>query len=450
MTDRVGEVPTIDNLVIGLGVTGRAVARALIQRGETVVATEDRPTDATRALAAELGIDLRETPSVDEVADLVVRAARVLPSPGIPDNHPAMVAARVAGAPVRSEFDLAAGWDTRPVVAVTGTNGKTTVTTLVTDMIVAGGRHAVAVGNTDVPLVEAIDDPMVDVFVVEASSFRIAHSERFAPCVAAWLNFAPDHLDVHASLAAYEAAKAKLLRDQSPDDVAILNADDPVVMSHSGPARRVTFSAERGDWHVSAEQLVSPSGVPFVAVADLPRSRPHDIANALAAAAIAHEAGVDLDAVARVLRQFVGLPHRVELVAEVDGVSWVNDSKATVPQAASAAISGFDSVVLIAGGRGKGLDPTPLTEHADRIRSVIAIGEAASDIERVFGDVGVAVTIAGSMAEAVAAARAVARPGDAVLLSPGGASQDWYPNYAARGDDFAALVRTIGTEEVRS
>jgi UDP-N-acetylmuramoylalanine--D-glutamate ligase len=299
-------------------------------------------------------------------------------------------------------------------------------------------------------MVEAIDDPTVDVFVVEASSFRIAHSDRFAPHVAAWLNFAPDHLDVHASLAAYEAAKAKLLRHQSPDDVAVLNADDPVVMAHSGPARRVTFSAERGDWHVSAGHLVAPSGDPFVAVADLPRSRPHDIANALAAAAIAHEAGVDLDAIAHVLRHFVGLPHRVELIAELDGVSWVNDSKATVPEAASAAISGFDSVVLIAGGRGKGLDPAPLAQNADRIRSVVAIGEAAPDIERLFSDIGVPVSTAGSMAEAVEAARAVAVPGDAVLLSPGGASQDWYANYAARGDDFAALVRSIGTEEVRS
>jgi UDP-N-acetylmuramoylalanine--D-glutamate ligase len=445
----VDEAP-IANLVIGLGVTGRAVARALVQRGETVVATEDRPTDTTRAFAAELGIGLREVPTVDEVADLVTRAARVLPSPGIPDNHPAMVATRVAGSQVRSEFDLAAGWDTRPVLAVTGTNGKTTVTTLVTDMIEEGGRHAVAVGNTDVPLVEAIDDPTVDVFVVEASSFRIAHSDRFAPRVACWLNFAPDHLDVHASLGAYEAAKAKLLRDQSPGDVAVLNADDPVVMAHGGPARLVTFSADNGDWHVADAHLVSPTGDPFVAVADLPRSRPHDIANALAAAAIAHEAGVELDAVARVLQRFAGLPHRVELVAEIDGVSWVDDSKATVPQAASAAISGFDSVVLIAGGRGKGLDPTPLTDHSDRIRAVVAIGEAAPEIERLFRDIGVPVTVATSMAEAVAAAGAVARPGDAVLLSPGGASQDWYTNYAARGDDFAALVRAIGTEEVRS
>ncbi len=439
----------IENLVVGLGITGRAVARALVQRGQPVVATDDRPTDAIRQVAVELGIDLRERPSDEEVAALVSSAVRVLPSPGIPDAHPAMVAARAAGAAVRSELDLAAEWDDRPVVAITGTNGKTTVTTLVTAMIEADGRHALAVGNTDVPFVEAIDDPSVDLFVVEASSFRIAHSHRFAPHVATWLNFAPDHLDVHASLAAYEAAKAKLLRDQSPDDVAILNADDPVVMSHSGPARRVTFSADHGDWKVWDDSLLTADGEAFVAVGELARARPHDIANALAAAATARAAGVGLDPIARVLRGFTGLPHRVELIAEVDGVQWVDDSKATVPEAAAAAIAGFDSVVLIAGGKGKGLDPAPMAAQPERMRAVVAIGEAAASIVALFEDIGVAVEVAESMRAAVSAARRLAHPGDVVLLSPGGASQDWYADYAARGDDFAELVRGLDTEEVR-
>ena len=437
----------IENLVIGLGITGRAVARALVRRGQPVVATEDRPAESTRQVADELGIDLREQPTDEEVADLVSSAVRVLPSPGIPDTHPAMVAARAAGAAVRSELDLATEWDDRPVVAITGTNGKTTVTTLVTEMVEADGRHALAVGNTDVPFVEAIDDPSVDLFVVEASSFRIAHSHRFAPHVATWLNFSPDHLDVHASLAAYEAAKAKLLRDQSPDDVAVLNADDRVVMSHSGPATRVTFSAHHGDWSVRDGQLVTPDGEAFVAVAELLRARPHDIANALAAAATAHAAGVSLESIARVLREFAGLPHRVEVVAEVDGVQWVDDSKATVPEAAAAAIAGFDSVVLIAGGKGKGLDPAPMAAQPERMRAVVAIGEAAASIVALFEGVGVAVEVAESMDAAVSTARRLAHPGDVVLLSPGGASQDWYTDYAARGDDFAALVRGLGTEE---
>lgn len=439
----------IPNLVLGLGITGRAVAGALRRRGQQVVAIEDRPSDAVRAAAADLGVELVAAPDDHEVRELVVRAERLLPSPGIPDRHPAMVVARSIGTPIRSELDLAAEWDDRPRVAITGTNGKTTVTTLVTDMLEASGRHAVAAGNTDVPLVEAIDDPSVEVFVVEASSFRIAHSHRFAPAVATWLNFAPDHLDVHASLEVYEAAKAQLLRDQGPDDVAVVNADDPVVMSHAGPARRVTFSAERGDYRTSDGWLVADDGVRIVALDDLPRRRPPDVANALAAAATARAAGASVEAIADVLRRFTGLPHRVADVAEIDGVRYVDDSKATVPQAAVAAISGFDSVVLIAGGKGKGLDPSPLASLPERLRSVVAIGESAPALEVLFRDAGVPVSVADSMAAAVAAARAAARPGDVVLLSPGGASQDWYVNYGERGDDFARIVRELAEGSAR-
>lgn len=441
---------SIANLVVGLGVTGQAVVVALRSRGLEAVAIEDRPTDLTRGFAAEHGIELVESPDAALVADLVARAARILPSPGIPDAHPAMVAARRTGAPIRSELDLAAEWDVagRPVVAITGTNGKTTVTTLVTDMLESSGLHAVAVGNTDVPFVAAVDDPTVDVFVVEASSYRLGHSHRFSPAVATWLNFAPDHLDVHASLAGYEAAKAQILRDQAPTAVAVLNADDPVVIAHTGPARRVTFSVDAGDVRVSDGVLVTDGGEAIVAVADLPRRQPHDLANALAASATALAAGADLAAVGAVLRAFAGLPHRLELVAEVDGVRYFDDSKATVPEAAAAAISGFDSVVLIAGGRSKGLDPAPLALAPERMRAVVAIGEAAGAIEALFGAAGVPVESAASMTDAVAAARAVARPGDAVLLSPGGASQDWYRDYGERGDDFARIVRELSATEV--
>lgn len=440
--------PRIPNLVVGLGITGRAVAAALRARGEDVVAIEDRPDDAVRAAAAAADVALVEAPTPEEVAALVARADRVLPSPGIPDAHPAMVAARATGAVVRSELDLAREWDDRPIVAVTGTNGKTTVTTLVTAMLEAGGIHAAAVGNTDVPFVAALDDASIDVFVVEASSFRIGHSHRFAPSVATWLNFAPDHLDVHSSLAAYEAAKAQLLRDQDETAVAVLNADDPVVMSHSGPARRVTFSTEHGDYRVRDGVLVTEEGAAILPVAEMPRRQPHDVANALAAAATARAAGAPLDAVAEVLRSFTGLPHRVELVAEIDGVRWFDDSKATVPEAAAAAIAGFDSVVLIAGGKGKGLDPAPLAARPERIRAVIAIGEAGPAVASLFRGVGVEVRPASSMEEAVDAARQLAAPGDVVLLSPGGASQDWYRNYGERGDDFARLVRRMNDSEV--
>ena len=430
-------------LVVGLGVTGEAVVRALVARGHDVVVVEDRPTEQKQRVAAELGVDLVAAPDAAALDGLVAAAEAVLPSPGVADAHPVFAAARSAGVPVRSEFDLAAAWDDRPLVAITGTNGKTTVTTLVTEMLEHSGRRAVAAGNTDVPLVSAIDDPATDVFVVEASSFRLGHTERFAPAVATWLNFAPDHLDVHASLAVYEAAKARIWADQGPDDLAVANADDPVVAAHRGPARRVTFTT-RGDagYHVADGALVTGDGTELVAVDALWRAFPHDVANALAASATALGAGATLDGVRATLTGFAGMHHRVELVGEQGGVRFYDDSKATVPHAVAAALAAFDSVVLIAGGRNKGIDLSPLAADVDRVRAVVAIGDAASDVEAAFAGRR-PVETATSMDDAVRRAAALARPGDAVLLSPGCASFDWYSSYGERGDDFARAVRAL-------
>jgi UDP-N-acetylmuramoylalanine--D-glutamate ligase len=431
------------HLVLGLGVTGEAVVRALVAHGLDVVVVEDRPREGHAAIAADLGVTFLAAPALDQLADAVAGAEDVLPSPGVPDAHPVFGLARDAGVPVRSEFDLAGSWDDRPIVAITGTNGKTTVTTLVTDMLTASGLVAVAAGNTDVPLVSAITDPAVDTFVVEASSFRLGHTEHFRPAVATWLNFAPDHLDVHASLAGYEAAKARIWADQQPDDLAVANADDAVVVAHTGAARRVTFSLQQpSGFHVVDGALVTDEGTELVAVTDLWRSFPHDIANALAAAASALGAGATLEGVRATLTGFAGMHHRVELVAEHDGVRYYDDSKATVPHAVVAALSGFDSVVLIAGGRNKGIDLSPLAGHPEPVRAVVAIGDAAADVEAAFAGLR-PVEQAASMDEAVARAAALARPGDAVLLSPGCASFDWYSSYGERGDDFARAVHAL-------
>lgn len=442
-------------LVVGLGVTGAAVARALVAHGHDVVAADDAPGPAARAAADDLGLVLAVAPAADELAALVVAADAVFPAPGLPARHPLFAAARGAGVPVLSEFDLASWWDDRPLLAITGTDGKTTVTTLVRDMLVASGVAAVAVGNTPVPLVAAIDDPATDVFVVEASSFRLEHSQRFAPAVATWLNFAPDHLDSHPDLASYEAAKARIWRDQSPDQVAVGNADDPVVARHlaEAPARHVTFGLA-GDPDFGLAGGASPGGrltgpgaghgdtVEIARVEDLPRALPHDIANGLAAAATALAGGASLEGVRRGLLDFRGLPHRVALVGEAGGVRFYDDSKATTPHAAATAIAGFESVVLIAGGRNKGLDLRMLADSAGSIRAVVAIGEAAPTVAAAFDGVR-PVTRAGSMEEAVRAAVDAARPGDAVLLSPGCASYDWYGSYGERGDDFARAVREV-------
>lgn len=433
--------------MVGLGVTGLAVARALRQRDEPVVAVDDRPSAATLSTADELGLEVMAAPTRDRLAELTRAAVAVLPAPGLPAQHPLFELARAAEVPVLSEFDLAARWDDRPLLAVTGTDGKTTVTTLVCAMLEASGLTAGAVGNTPVPLVGAIDDPAVDVFVVEASSFRLDHSQRFAPAVGTWLNFAPDHLDNHRSLDEYERAKARIWRDQDTDQVAIGNADDPVVARHLAVARarRVSFGLQAdAGYRVADGELVSDDDTIICAVEDLRRAYPHDLLNALAAAATALNGGATLAGVRAALVAFAGLPHRVTLVGEAGGVRYVDDSKATTPHAVLAAVGGFESVVLICGGKNKGLDLGVLAGAADRLRAVVAIGEAAEEVVTVFAGASeptVPVQVAGSMDEAVELARGFARSGDAVLLSPGCASFDWYGSYAERGDDFARAVR---------
>ncbi len=199
-------------LVFGYGLHGQAVVRALAARAINAIVVDDRPTDDVVKCAAAAGIELIAAPSDDVLDKLLDRSTHLLPTPGLADRHAALRSAAARDVPVVGEFDLAAQWDTRPVLAVTGTNGKTTVTSMVTAMFTASGRRVVSAGNMELPLVTAIDDPTAELFVVEASSFRLGHSSLFAPAVGAWLNFDPDHLDVHASLGAYEAAKARVWR----------------------------------------------------------------------------------------------------------------------------------------------------------------------------------------------------------------------------------------------
>jgi UDP-N-acetylmuramoylalanine--D-glutamate ligase len=446
MADRATTDPTLGRVVVlGLGVTGRAVGRALVEHGCHVVAVDDHPSEAVRAGAASLGVELVVAPSNEELAALVGGADALLPSPGVPDDHPAFAVAREAHVPVLSEFDLAARWDDRPLVAITGTDGKTTVTTMVTEMLTASGRAAVACGNTDTPLVEAVADPDVEVFVVEASSFRLGHSRRFLPSVAVWLNFAPDHLDVHSSLAAYEAAKARIWSDLAEGEgLAVANATDPVVLANRNPAiDTVTFGPEGSDADatVVGDELRLPDGTVLVEVGELPRALPHDVANALAASVAAIAAGADVDAVRSVLRSFGGLPHRVQLVAEAAGVAWYDDSKATTPHATLAAVAGFESVVLVAGGRNKGLDLSALADAVPPVRAAVAMGEAADEVAAALDGRCPTHRVTTDMDDVVARAGALARPGDTVLLSPGCTSFDWFGSYSERGDAFAASVR---------
>ncbi len=425
-------------LIAGFGLHGQAVATALTTRGYPTIVIDDAPAESARQFAAEIGIDLIVAPDQTRLAAAVASASHVIPTPGLPESHAVFVLCAAQQTQIVSEFDLARQWDERPVVAITGTNGKTTVTTMVTEMLSASGLRAVMAGNMELPLVTALDTD-AEVFVVEASSFRLGHSASFAPAVGTWLNFAPDHLDVHSSLAVYEAAKARIWSDQGPGDVAIANAEDPVVMGNlPGLARERTYGDGGRDAFVK-DGSMWVGGETIVGVGELARTLPHDVSNALAAALTAMSAEASPSAVAEVLRTFTGLAHRVQFVTESGGVVWVNDSKATSPQAVVSGLAGFESIVLIAGGRNKGISLAPLQELAPRLRGVVAIGEAGPEIAEVF-EGSVPVVAATAMEEAVSAAGEMAHSGDVVVLGPACTSFDWYPNYGARGEDFMRLV----------
>ncbi len=445
-------------LVVGLAVTGAAVVRHRRAIGDDVVVLDDQPDAdewATRAADARaLGAEVVGAPDAAHAAALAARADLVVPSPGVPERHPSIAAARRQGIPIRSEIDLAgeiAARVGRPaIVAVTGTNGKTTVTTLTTEILEAAGASVAAAGNIGRPLLDAVGDD-VDVVVAEVSSFQLAFTQRFAPRAAALLNLGADHLDWHRTFDAYARAKAGVFLGQGADDVLVFNADDPVVagLAAEAPGRRIPFSIVDGAARgarivetVAGPVLVAPDDEELVAVDALARRRPVDLANALASAALALEVGADRDAARRTLVAFDGLRHRMEVVADDHGVRWIDDSKATNVHATIAAARGLEGVVLLAGGRNKGIDLGELQVLAPQLRGVVAIGDAAGEIEDAFAGL-VTVVRAGSMHAAVASASELAHTGDTVLLSPGCASFDWYPSYAARGDDFAAEVHAL-------
>jgi UDP-N-acetylmuramoylalanine--D-glutamate ligase len=435
-------------LVYGIAITGEATARVLAARGHDVVLADDADNPRARALAHELGVELVEAPDAAAVQTLVRSVEMVVPAPGVPETHPVITSAVAAGVAVRTEIDLAYEWEQarpggpRPMIGITGTDGKTTTTLMVAAMLEAGGLRAAAVGNTEVPLVAALDDD-VDAFAVECSSFRLAFVQSFRTEAAIWLNLAPDHQNWHTSMASYRAAKARVWQLQRPTDVAIGWKGDRTVMDELSvaPGRHVTFALDDADYVASMSHLRGPMG-DFAATSSLHRRFPHDLSNALAAAAACIESGlVAPDQIDAGLASFHVPPHRIEPVGTIRGIDWFNDSKATSPHAALTAIRSFDSIVLIAGGRNKGLDLSSLADESNRIRSVVAIGESAGEIEAAFAGV-CPVERATSMDEAVALADRLAQTGDVVLLSPACASFDWYPagGYPARGDDFRRLV----------
>lgn len=434
-------------LVFGLGVAGLAVANALHERGESVILTDDQATKLHKDFARALNCEFIDATDEVAVVSTLKRITRLAPAPGISESHHVMATARQMGLTISSELELAYNIEElrtggpRPMLGITGTDGKTTTTLMTAAMLHAAGHKSLAVGNTETPLIAALNTD-TQVFAVECSSFRLANCENFRTRASVWLNLAPDHLDWHTNMESYTSAKAQMWAHTRAGDVAVAPVDDAQILrvAHESTARTVTFGATHGDYHAQDGRLNSPHGS-IMNIADMKRAMPHDITNALAAAAISIESGlVEPSHVARALSEFDNAPHRIEYVETIDGVQWFNDSKATSPHASAVAIKSFQNIVLIAGGRNKGLDLHELANQPQRVKAVVAIGDDALEIEKAFDGV-CRVVRGGSMQEAVRLARTLAVSGDVVLLSPACTSYDWYNNYMERGEDFMQCVR---------
>jgi UDP-N-acetylmuramoylalanine--D-glutamate ligase len=436
-------------VVVGAARSGISAAEQLARRGAIVTLTETRDgfEGAERLRAAgvhlELGGHQRETLAT---ADLVVV------SPGVSVEQPVFDEARARGIEIVGELELASRWTRGRVLAITGTKGKSTTTTLLGRMLTAAGRPVLVGGNIGVPLSAQVDASTPETLhVVETSSFQLETTTTFRPWIAVWLNVADDHLDRHKSVASYAAAKARIFANQTAGDWALVNADDAVVKAHSEgvAAQRTSFAVSGGiaegfvvdgDWIVrrtvaGAEQLVPLSAV------ELPGR--HMLNNVLAATAAASIAGATPMAMTEALRGFHGLAHVMEPAGEVGGVRFVNDSKATNVEAASRSIESFAGVVAIIGGRFKGGDLRRLREPLSACgRAVVAIGEAAPLVRDALGDLAPVVT-ADSMGDAVARGYGLAAPDGVVLLAPACASFDWFRDYAERGESFKDEVRRL-------
>jgi len=469
-----GDAPV---LVAGLGVSGVAAARVLLGLGSSVLLTDAAERPVVAELTAAGATWLGELSVVPEGTGLVVT------SPGWRPDSPLLADAARRGIEVVGEPELAwrlriAGADGIPApwLAVTGTNGKTTTVTMLEAILQADGRRAVAAGNVGRPLVEVVTardpdgTPTFDTVAVELSSFQLHWSSTLAPAAAAVLNVADDHTDWHGSFAAYRDAKARIL-ERAP--VAVADAGDPVasslVAAHASPVTVTLDEPGPGQLGVRSGALVDrafvagAAGEVLLEAGLLQVPGPHNTVNALVAAALARAAGVPAESVARGLAGFRGGAHRNVLVATVDGVDWVDDSKATNPHAAGASLASYPRVVWIAGGLLKGADVDPLVAAVaprlvgvvllgrDRDRIAAAVARHAPTVPVVTvpsgdddGMDGTGVTAEATTARVVAAARGLARPGDTVLLAPAAASMDVYRDYAHRGTAFAAAVQALG------
>lgn len=433
-------------LVAGAGRTGQSVIRMARRDGHDVVLFDDNAETVAR-VAAEFGVE-RFGATTEFLEQTLSDVDEVVVSPGFPLAHPLRRLADEHSVVLTGDVELASRRTATPLIAVTGTNGKSTVTKLIAEMITASGRTAVETGNIGYPILDAIEEQPAEYYVVECSSFQLADTITFHPIVGVWTNLSPDHLDWHPNVEHYVGSKLQIFRNQTDADVAVINAEDAVVNQAADftAARVVTFGVNSGDARVRDGHLVGPQGEDLGAIAEMARPFPHELANGLAAACAALAVGASADACRQVLKDFTGLPHRIQLVGHIGGVPYFDDSKATTPASVVTALNAFDSAVLIAGGKNKGLDLSVLAEASDHVRAVVAIGAAKEEVVAAF-EGRRPVVRATSMDDAVAQASGLAEPGDAVVLSPACTSWDAYKDYAERGDDFARAVRELAASQ---
>jgi UDP-N-acetylmuramoylalanine--D-glutamate ligase len=439
-------------LVVGLARSGQAAARLLAARGERVRAVDAGSPEGAEGLA-RWGVEV--TLDTDGLAQLD-GTRTVVKSPGVPREAAVIAGALERGIEVTGELELA--WRALPnrFLAVTGTNGKTTTVELLGHVFRGAGEPVAVAGNVGVPLAGLVGEVEPDATVVcEASSFQLEDSSLFSPEGAIFLNLAPDHLDRHGSMAAYRDAKLRIFANQGNDDVAVWNGDDPELagVDLGGCARRIAFcrGASPECEVAAAEGTIFWDGEPLIETAALGIRGEHNVENAMAAAAAALAFGVDRETVVEGLRSFGGVPHRLEPVAEIDGVAFVNDSKATNVASAAVGIGSFDrGVHAILGGSDKGEPFGALVEPLrERAAAAYLLGDTAARMEAELAplaEAGVPLHRAADLDAAVRAAAAAATPGEVVLLSPACASFDAFQNFEARGDLFRAIVVDLEAE----
>jgi UDP-N-acetylmuramoylalanine--D-glutamate ligase len=429
-------------LVIGAGVAGTAAAQVLTAEGATVRLSESRPEPevASAPQLRELGTDVRAGGHAPEHLDGITM---VVAGPGIPETAPVLTWARERDLPIWGEMELGARLSEAPYIAVTGTNGKTTTTGMIEACLLAAGLDAVACGNIGRPFPLAAREGH-DVLVVECSSFQLQLQTSLHPRVSVLLNLAPDHLDWHGSYPAYVEAKAKIFEAQGAGDVHVGNRDDPLASRVSATApcevRWFTTGPPMGNGVGYLDRKLVGGGGGMGPVGAI---RPGYRANAAAAAAAALAFGAGHEAVREGLARYVPAHHRGEVVAEIDGVRFLDNSKATNVHAALAALDAVTDAVLIAGGDGKGQDLAALATRAEHVRAVVAIGASSGEVIAAFEGRRPS-SGADSIEAAVLRAFELARPAGTVLLAPACASWDQFHDYAERGDRFAAAARALG------